>query len=453
MVVLNRYLLKSLVLALSILFTVLTCFASEPEDVLTLTQILSIAEQKNFQLAIADLALKKSKQKILQSEAEGMVSLEAGLIYRYVDNLELFGDDQAASEGIASGHVVGSQLTFDPHIFEIRKRANIVEREKLRANMAQLDKMQIHQQLVFDIIKAFYNSLLDQKKLHLNESMRLSANMHLEETLKLYDEGKVPKYDVLQSRVRLANMETTITRAVNSLKRNKQKLARLAGLDASAVFHLAGSFDSAPQDYNYDDSLKMALANRLDLRKMKFDKMISEKSIAIDGARTPPSFSLLGEYSLRFLQNEGTDELDAYRVDVRFSMPLFEKSHISRKKQAMLETSILDMRIQDLKSEIAFSIRENISRMEEARQVIEQQKNSLDLAKESLRMAEIKYEGGKATSFEVEDSRSAMFQAEIDYLQARHDYITGELEYLRAVGELPEIAVGIILEVINGNAQ
>jgi len=156
---------------------------------------------------------------------------------------------------------------------------------------------------------------------------------------------------------------------------------------------------------------------------------------------------------LRFLQDERTDELDAYRVDVRFSMPLFEKTHISKKKQAMIEASILDIRIQDLQSEIAFSIRENISRMEEARQVIEQQKNSLALAKESLRMAEIKYEGGKATSFEVEDSRSAMFQAEADYLQARHDYIIGELEYLHSVGELPEIAIGIILEVIDGDAK
>ena len=63
------------------------------------------------------------------------------------------------------------------------------------------------------------------------------------------------------------------------------------------------------------------------------------------------------------------------------------------------------------------------------------QKETVEQAKEGLRLADLQYKNGLITSVELTDAQLALTQSEVNRLQAQHDYSVALVRLEKAIGQ------------------
>jgi outer membrane protein TolC len=83
---------------------------------------------------------------------------------------------------------------------------------------------------------------------------------------------------------------------------------------------------------------------------------------------------------------------------------------------------------------ILFEVRQAVLRLSEARESLMSQEKNVEQAVESLRIAELNFSEGLATTLDVSSVQAALTQAKTNYSQALYDYVMSRAELDKAVG-------------------
>ena len=84
---------------------------------------------------------------------------------------------------------------------------------------------------------------------------------------------------------------------------------------------------------------------------------------------------------------------------------------------------------------IELEVRSAYLNLLEAKTLIDVQRETVEQAQESMRIANLRYENGMITSVELTDAQLALSQAEVNRLQSLHDYAVGLARLEKAIGQ------------------
>ena len=84
---------------------------------------------------------------------------------------------------------------------------------------------------------------------------------------------------------------------------------------------------------------------------------------------------------------------------------------------------------------IELEVRSAYLNLLEAKTLIDVQRETVEQAQESVRIANLRYESGMITSVELTDAQLALSQAEVHRLQSLHDYAVGLARLEKAIGQ------------------
>ena len=84
---------------------------------------------------------------------------------------------------------------------------------------------------------------------------------------------------------------------------------------------------------------------------------------------------------------------------------------------------------------IELEVRSAYLNLLEAKTLIDVQRETVEQAQESVRIANLRYENGMITSVELTDAQLALSQAEANRLQSLHDYAVGLARLEKAIGQ------------------
>ena len=107
----------------------------------------------------------------------------------------------------------------------------------------------------------------------------------------------------------------------------------------------------------------------------------------------------------------------------------------TRLKQARSALKQTQLGKDQLVNAIEFEVRKAYRDLIETIALIDVQKETVEQAQESLRLANVRYENGMITSVELTDAQLALSQAEVNRLQSQHDYVVGLTRLEKAVGQ------------------
>jgi outer membrane protein TolC len=83
---------------------------------------------------------------------------------------------------------------------------------------------------------------------------------------------------------------------------------------------------------------------------------------------------------------------------------------------------------------IKFEVRQAILRLQEAKESLLSQEKNVEQAQESLRIAELNFSEGLATTLDISSAQAALSQAKTNYSQALYDYVISLAELDKAMG-------------------
>jgi len=294
------------------------------------------------------------------------------------------------------------------------------------------------EQLALAIREAFLGLLQARASRKAAEDSLERLRAHLRRNQAFFETGLRPKLDVLQAQVEVSRAEQAVVAADNAVAVAQARLETL--LAAKAPVEFLGELDFQPFSRSLEACLDAALAQRPDIRIAQ---------LAVDTARQEARLAaspLYPQVSARFeYQRSGDDPSvsgDTYhtpsawqaQAGVRWKIFDWGQTYFTA-QQAEKNVRRLAQEYEALRLEVQYEVRQRYLQIAEASKRLKTAQDGLAAAKESLRMAQARYEAQVGTNTDVLDAQAARTEAETRVIQALADHRLAVARLLAAMGE------------------
>jgi len=315
----------------------------------------------------------------------------------------------------------------------IRNRYSI---SNLNLSLEQETYIRNKQGITYNVTSSFYSALLARELIKVREDALENIQEHLKTVELRYQAGQASEFDVLRAKVQLANANPPLLQARQAYDLALSSFKNILGLQQESQIELEGELSYQPMDVNLEDATQKALLQRPELRSLDLQSQMALKSLAIAKAGNKPSLvgvaNAMYENPWYSQRKWDTD----WNFTFSLSIPLFDGfATRSRVNQAKSDLKQLDIGDNDLREGIKLEVKQAVTSLDLAKQTILSQQETVNQAKESLRIAKVQYAQGIITSLEEMDAELALTYAQINYLQALADYLRAQAQYNKAVGE------------------
>jgi outer membrane protein len=293
------------------------------------------------------------------------------------------------------------------------------------------------QDTVFGAKQAFYGALLARTFAEVAEESLNLAESHYKNVLSQYEVGMASKFDLLRAEVQVANLKPQLIRARNTLRVSELGLKTFLGIELETPLVVQGEFKVIPLEADVEASVETALAERPELREVDFQRNMAGEMLRIARSAYWPTVAIAGNYNLwgdnfRFAAQPWQNY---YAVNLVLSWSLFNgfdsQARAAQAKAAMRE---LDWTQKGLEETIKFEVRQAVLNYGQARESLLSQEKNVEQALEAVRIAELNYNEGLATSLDVSTARVALSQARTNHAQALYDCVISQAQLEKAVG-------------------
>jgi len=289
----------------------------------------------------------------------------------------------------------------------------------------------------FNTKRAFFGYLLAKEFVGVVQEAERVAKENLENVKSMYEVGMASKMDLLRSEVRLTNMQPQIIEARNSVRIAELNLKTLLGLDLSQPIEIKGALRYEPYEPVLEECVTVALARRPEVKQLDFRRKMAGETLKLSRAGFLPSLAISGTYNFwadKFNFHKDTWS-SFYAVNLVLNVPIFnglrESAQIAQSKAMIKE---IELNQQALRDAVEFEVRQSVLLLQEAKESLLSQEKNIEQAKESLRITQLNFNEGMATTLDVISAEAAYSQAQVNYSQALYNYVVAVAELDRAMG-------------------
>lgn len=299
------------------------------------------------------------------------------------------------------------------------------------------------QTTVLDARTAYFNYLLSEQLLTVNEDALKQAQAHYDQATILFEVGKQAKIAVTKALVDVANAQVNVIHARNTLRLAKVQLETAAGVQLADPVVLTDSLGRIEDSITMNDALTQALQKRPELLASRARLEVARLQYKSARAAYFPSINASAGYDW---QNASTSNLPApdwnnpgWNIGAALSIPLYEGGAVHagvRQADAALTQAMasLDATVLNVTQEV----QQDVLQEAEARERISATAVLVEQSDESLRLSQERYRNGIATSLEITDAEVTLANARISHVQAQFDYRVAHAKLLLSIGALHE---------------
>jgi outer membrane protein TolC len=313
------------------------------------------------------------------------------------------------------------------------------EASKVAEDAARVEETAKTLDVVLDVKIAYFNILRMQR---LTDTARRQVEMlgaHSEVADNFFRVGLIPKNDMLQAGVELANGKQTLVKAKNAVQLTKARLNTILKRDVLTPVEIVDILDYKPMRQSFDECLGIARQHRPELKISALRVEQAGKMVSAAKSEFFPAVSLVGNYA-RFgdtasLSGTQYKDTESWQVMAVTSWNFWEwgktKYRVdagkARENQAMDQT-------RELNDQIALEIKNAFLVLQEAESQIAVSQKVIEQAEENFRIAEARYKERVARSTEVLDAQTLLTKAKAEYANALADYNIAHARLQRAMG-------------------
>jgi multidrug efflux system outer membrane protein len=183
--------------------------------------------------------------------------------------------------------------------------------------------------------------------------------------------------------------------------------------------------------------LDQSLTARPDLRRFDAQRDMAQHGVNLANAEWKPSLAFTG--NVQYQENGLSDLLatrnQSYTFGIALKLPLFSAPGASaRRGVAQAQMNQADHGLKAATDSARLELESAWTTYEAAREVVATQEKALELARESVAIAQVSYENGVITSAELNDAQVRLLQTEWFLMQAKYGRIVAAARAKMAAG-------------------
>lgn len=438
---------KKIVLVLAVALAFGSVKAQSVRDTLTLTldQALDIALSDNPTIKVADqeIELKKTAKKEAYAGLFPEVSL-AGTYQRAVKKQTMamdFGGEtttiEVGRDNTYNGGLNVSLPIFAPALY---KSINLTKTDvELAVEKSRASKID----MVNQVTKAYYQLLLAQDSYMVLQKSYDQAVDNFNVVNAKYEQGAVSEYDKIRAEVQMRNLVPTVVSARNGVNLARLQLKVLMGMDPDIEIGVIGNL----KDYEMTmfqqqiNNQIFDLSNNSDLKQLSLNAEMLHKTLKLQNTNFMPTVGASFNYTYMSMNDDF--RIGHYRwypystLGLSVNIPLFKASNFTTVKQTKIQMYQLAETKSNVERQLQMQVTSYLDNMNASTEQVLSNKESVRQAEKGRDIAQKRYEVGKGTILEMNDSEVALTQAELTYHQSIYDYLTAKADLDRVLGVEP----------------
>jgi len=292
--------------------------------------------------------------------------------------------------------------------------------------------------IVLQVRGGYFNILKAEKFLDVAEQAVKQFEAQLEVTKAFFDVGIVPKNDVLQAEVRLANARQALVKTANDLATAKASFNILLRREVNTPLEVVDILAYKAFPLSFEQSLDEALRLRPEIKAAQLNIDQAKENVKIARSGFFPTINLTANYT-RF-----SDELDlggnfSWRGTIQ-ALATFTLWNWGNTAFKVGESKVMVTQAEDSKNQlidsITLEVKNDYLNLLTAEKNINTAEKSIEQAEENLRMNEERYKYQVATQTDVLDAVVLLAQARVNYYGALSDFNIAKAQLERAMGKM-----------------
>ena len=418
----------------------------QPEQklVLSLEQALEIALSENPTIKVADQQIeikryaKKGTYASLYPQIDGSVTYQR-VIQKQTMSMDMgtgepmtirVGSDNSFNGGLTLGMAVVNAQLWE----SLKVSALDVELAVEQARSSRID-------MVEQVTKAYYGILLAKQSHELYQRVYDNAVENNKIVKKRFEVGQVSEYDLITSNVSVQNALPNVIEAEYTVTLALWQLKALLGIDLQREIDVIGSLMDyvSALDKGYELS-QLNLENNTTLKQLDMQEQMLEHALKITKLANVPSLSVNAAYLYTALGNDGKFFVKtawnpyAY-AGLQLNIPIFAGGkRRAATREASLNLNNLQLQRENAERQLRVGIVQYLNNMQSSVKKYHASAATVDQAQRGYDISVKRYDVGRGTLVEIDNSQVALIQSELARNQAIYNFLTAKTSLDKVLG-------------------
>lgn len=409
--------------------------AQDPVVDITLPKAIEIALAENPTIHIADkeIELKKVSDKEAWQTLLPTVSADLGLQHsiKVAAIKTAMGEFKMGMDGstTAQGGVSLSLPLFAPAVYQnmkLTKQDILLAQEKARGS--RLD-------LVNQVTKAYYSVLLSKDSKEVIEKSYKVSEENFNIVNSKYNTGSVSEYDKITAEVQMRNMKSSVVSAETGLSLAMLQLKVLMGIDTNIEINIQDSLKAYENLLTLSNTEVSAteLSNNSALRQIDHNLGLLERTRKILRTNFMPTVGMQLAYQYASYSNDNWN-IFKYKyspsstLQLGITIPIFQASNWTKLKSNRIQLSQLNDTRENTERQLSMAAESYRQNMIKTISKIESDREAVRQANKAVAISSKRYEVGRGTILELNQSETALVQTELAYSQSIYDFLQNKAD-------------------------
>lgn len=252
--------------------------------------------------------------------------------------------------------------------------------------------------------------------------------------------GLATPMDVFRARIRLKDVEDSLSLTLNALLDAKEDLKKLLSFspDAKIIVQAPDNFD--PVNIPQAEAIQTALSNRIEMEHVQDFLREADRKNALAKHRLLPQLDLKFDYR-RYGLAEGYNgslnfDQESWSVNLISTTDFSRTAEKTAYQQSIISVRNAKLDVDAKSDEIISEVKQYLQLLDNTLERIVIRKEQIRQARGKLELSKIKFRHGMADNFDIIGAETEIQQAEVNMISAQTEYIVGLYKFRAVVGTL-----------------
>ena len=315
------------------------------------------------------------------------------------------------------------------------------EASKIGHDISRMDEAAAVQDIIQEVKVSFFNILKAEKLLGVARQSLEQLQAHRHVAQNFFDVGLIPRNELLQSEVQVANGEQSLIRAENGVELAKSKFNTVLRRNINDPVQVEDILTYRPYDLHIEDCFKAAMENRPEIKSQALKVDQAKSLVKLAKSDFYPTVSAVGHYE-RVGDTPGVSgtafkDTESWYVMGVASWTFWEWGKTKNRVDASRskENQSVDL-LNNTRDQITLEVKNAYLLMRESEKQVMVTKKAIEQAEENFRINQERYREQVATSTDVLDAQTLLTRAKSDYANALSEYHISHARLERAMGTI-----------------
>jgi len=402
---------------------------------LTLSEALERALEKNLDVLSAKEELIKAEGLMKVADGAFFPSLSVGTDYTKREETPVREDTE----------LIGAELEMKQTIYAGGRLRAYKKQAAYNLAMARQTFFSTKEDIVFNVYSGFYLVLLGKENVLTQKEALAYAEGYFQELSRKRDVGLATGLQVTRAEQLLVSSRKDLVKAENEYEASRVRFFELLRIQEKKSDEIEGILDFSSVETDRKISISLALANRPDLEILRQEINMQRENIEIARSDLRPNINVSANWQFDDPASGTTGETDGddtWSIKLRADFPIYDsgitKGRVEQETAGFRQTvNSLEKQKDKLRSEVRTILLE----LDTAEKTVRENMKNLELAAESLRLAEVGFREGVGIQLDVLDARRSLTQAKLSLSSAIADHKIKLAELRKAEGDLASWAL------------